>query len=107
MTVSSTTNKNTYSGDGSTTIFPYTFKILDQGHVLVQVKTNSSGTITTKTITTHYTVSGVDTESGGNITFLTAPASGETVIILRNVTALQETDYPEYDPFPASSRDST
>lgn len=105
MTISSTTNKDTYSGNGSTTVFPYTFKILDDDEILVQVRTTSSGVITTKTLTTDYTVSGAGEDSGGNVTFGTAPASGTTVILLRNLDAVQETDYPEYDPFPASSHE--
>ena len=37
MTVSSTTTKNSYSGDGSTTVFAYTFKIFDEDDITVIV----------------------------------------------------------------------
>ena len=33
MTISSTTVRNSYSGNGSTTIFAYTFKILDDDEI--------------------------------------------------------------------------
>ena len=33
MTISTTTIKNSYSGDGSTTVFNYTFKITDEDHI--------------------------------------------------------------------------
>lgn len=105
MTISSETNKVTYTGDGSTTVFPYTFKILDEDHILVQLKNISSGALTTQTITTHYTVSGVGTSTGGNITFLTAPSSAYKVVLTRDVPATQETDYEEYDTFPAASHE--
>lgn len=106
MTVSSSTSKVTYSGNGSTTVFPYTFKILDQDEVLVQLKVNATGVITTQTITTHYAVSGVGASAGGNITMVTAPASGTTLIITRNMAFTQETDYTEYDAFPADTHET-
>lgn len=101
MTISSTTTKNLYNGDGSTTIFAYTFEILKNADVLVQTKVNSTGIITTRIINTDYTVSGAGVSTGGNITFLVAPPSGTTIIILRNAAYLQASHYPEYGPFPA------
>ena len=73
MTISTTTIKNSYSGDGSTTVFNYTFKITDQDHIEVLTRT-SAGTESTKTITTDYTVSGVGNANGGSVAFTTAPA---------------------------------
>ena len=67
MTISTTTIKNSYSGDGSTTAFTYTFKITDQDDIDVIIR-SANGTETTKTITTHYTVSGVGNAGGGTIT---------------------------------------
>ena len=87
MTVSSTTVKNSYSGNGST-VFAYTFKIFADSDLQVIIR-SSTGTETTKTITTHYTVSGAGDASGGNVTFTSGntPASGETVVIRRAVLA--------------------
>jgi len=110
MTISSTTSKHTYSGNGSTTEFAFSFPILDESHLKVQVK-SSSGVVTDQTITTHYTVSGTGNTSGstdyssGTVTFLSAPASGSTVIIKRNVPATQEVDYLENDTFPAETHE--
>jgi hypothetical protein len=104
MTISSTTVRNSYSGNGSTTVFAYTFKILDDDEIQVIIR-SSTGTETTKTKTTHYTVSGVGSAGGGNITFLTAPGSTETVVLKRNTTKTQETDYVANDPFPANSHE--
>ena len=104
MTVSSTTTKNSYSGDGSQTVFAYTFKIFDDDDITVIVR-SSAGTETTQTKTTHYSVSGVGDAGGGNITFTTAPASGETVVLLRDTALTQTTDYTPNDPFPASAHE--
>lgn len=105
MTVSSTTTKDSYSGDGSTTVFAYTFKIFDDDDVAVIVRTDATGSETTKTKTTDYTVSGVGNANGGNITFGTAPASGETVVLLRSTSQTQTTDYTPNDPFPAAAHE--
>jgi hypothetical protein len=104
MTISSTTVKVSYSGNSSTTVFAYTFKILDDDEIQVIIRT-SDGTETIKTKTTHYTVSGVGSSGGGNITFLTAPTSLQTVVLKRNTTRTQETDYVANDPFPANSHE--
>jgi len=106
MTISSTTVKNSYSGNGSTTAFAYTFKIFANTDLQVIIR-SSTGTETVKTLTTHYTVSGVGDASGGNVTFTTGntPASGETVVIRRAVPQTQAIDYIANDPFPAESHE--
>jgi len=106
MTVSSTTVKNSYSGNGSTTAFAYTFKIFANTDLQVIIR-SSTGTETVKTLTTHYTVSGVGDASGGNVTFTTGntPASGETVVIRRAVPQTQAIDYIANDPFPAETHE--
>ena len=107
MTVSSLTTKNSYSGNASTSAFSYTFKIFDDDDVTVIIRTDSTGTETVKTKTTHYTVSGVGSSSGGTITFTSGniPASGETVLLLRNTPLTQATDYTPNDPFPAATHE--
>ena len=106
MTVSSTTVKNSYSGNGSTTQFAYTFKIFADTDLQVIIR-SSTGTETTKTLTTHYTVSGAGDASGGNVTFTSGntPATGETVVIRRGVPQTQAIDYIANDPFPAESHE--
>ena len=106
MTVSSTTVKNSYSGNDSTTEFAYTFKIFADTDLQVIIR-SSTGTETTKTLTTHYTVSGAGDASGGNVTFTSGntPATGETVVIRRGVPQTQAIDYIANDPFPAESHE--
>ena len=105
MTVSSSTNRVSYSGNGSTTVFAYTFKVFDQDDLTVIIR-SADGTETVKTITTDYTVSGVGNDGGGNVTFGTAPASGETVVVLREQDLVQELDLVPNDPFPAEVLES-
>ena len=99
--------RDDYVGNNSITIFAYTFRILDEDHVKVQVITDSTGAVVTKVLTTDYTVSGVGDAGGGNITFVTAPLTGETVVIIRNVPLNQLTDYRPNDPFPAETTEQT
>jgi hypothetical protein len=105
MTVSSTTTKNSYSGNGSTTVFAYTFKIFDEDDIAVILRDDATAVETVQTITTNYTVSGVGDAGGGNITFVTAPATGKTVVLLRSTPLSQLTDYTPNDPFPAESHE--
>jgi hypothetical protein len=106
MTVSSTTVKQSYSGNGSTSAFTYSFLINSTAELTVIIRTDSTGTETVKSIGTHYNVS--DSAGSGTVTFTSGniPASGETVVLLRNTNLTQTTDYVENDPFPAESHES-
>ena len=105
MTVSSTTTRNSYTGDGTTTVFAYTFKIFDDDDITVILRTTATGTETVQTKTTDYSVSGVGDTGGGNITFGTPPTAAQTVVLLRQTAQTQTTDYTPNDPFPAASHE--
>lgn len=95
MTVSTNDNREDYSGNDSTTVFPYGFKIFSDSDLVVIV-TDSDGNETTKTLTTDYTVSGAGDASGGNVTYPVSGsplATGETLTILREVDVTQETAF--------------
>jgi hypothetical protein len=106
MTISSTTVKNSYSGDGSTTTFSYTFKIFADSDIQVIIR-SSTGTETTKTITTHYTVTGAGASGGGSVVFTSGniPTATQTVVLRRNIPQTQAIDYIANDPFPAESHE--
>lgn len=104
MTVSSTTTKNSYSGNGSTTTFAYAFKIFADADLTVILR-SAAGTETVQTLTTNYSVTNAGNANGGNVVFVTAPASGVTVVIRRNIAQTQTTDYTANDPFPAESHE--
>jgi len=92
MTISTTIIKNSYSGDASTTVFAYAFKIVTTADIEVIIR-SSAGVETTKTLTTHYSVSGAGVATGGNVTMVTAPASGETLLITRTSSKNTSTKY--------------
>ena len=107
MTVSTTTTKNSAAGNGSTTAFTYSFVITAASELKVYIRTDSTGAETLKTDGTHYNVAGVGAASGGTVTFTSGniPASGETVVLLRDTPLTQATDYVENDPFPAAAHE--
>lgn len=101
MTIATETNRVEYNGDGATTTFAYTFRIDDEDDIAVYV----DGAL--KTITTHYTVTGVGVDAGGTVVFVTAPATGTSnVLLIRQVDLLQETEFTANDPFAAASQNS-
>ncbi len=92
MTISNQTARTgPYNGNGSTTVFAYDFRILDQSHVVVTLK-SAANVETVQTLTTNYTVSGVGESTGGNITMVVAPASGEQLTFSRSIPQTQEVD---------------
>ena len=92
MTISSQDARTgPYNGNGSTTSFSYDFKVIDEDHLVVTLK-SSSNVETVQTITTNYTVTGVGAAGGGTVEMVTAPASGETLTISRAVPLTQEVD---------------
>ena len=102
MTVTSTNQKVSFSGNGSTTVFAYNFKIFAQTDLLVILR-SATGTETTQQLTSNYTVSGVGATTGGNVTMGVAPPSGTTLVIQRVQPQLQGLDLVPNDPFPAQS----
>ena len=104
MTISTTTIKNSYSGDGSQDTFAYTFKISADADMQVIIRA-STGVETVKTLTTHYTVTGAGTATGGNVVFTSGniPTATETVVLRRVTTKTQTLDLVENDPFTANS----
>ena len=98
MTVSSITNKQSYNGNGTQSVFAYTFKIFADTDIKVYVGTSL------KTLSTHYTLSGVGIAGGGNVTFTAGnfPAAGTgNVTILRSLALTQGVDLVNYGRFDA------
>lgn len=102
MTVASSTARVAYAGDGSSTSFAIPFYFLADADIQAILK-DAAGTETTWVLTTNYTLSGAGNLAGGTLTAVVAPASGETLTILRNVALTQDTDLTEGDPLPAAT----
>lgn len=102
MTVNSTTNRVSYAGNGTTKAFAVSFPFLADADLVVLERTDSTGAEVTKTLTTHYTVSGAG-GSSGTVTMVTAPATGVTLIIYRDPALTQLVDLVENDPLPVET----
>lgn len=87
MSVPNQTPYNIYTANGLTTVFPYEFYLLIAGDVAVSI----NGAV----ITSGYAIDGVGNIAGGNITFLTPPANGATVMFERVIPTYRLTDYQD------------
>jgi len=107
MPTETTIRKKYYSCNGSQKIFPFTFPISAETDLVVKVRTDATGAVSTLTLTTDYTVSktGANWDSGGNVTTVAAYASGKTLVIIRSTQKTQTKDYIEGDDFPAESHE--
>ncbi len=99
MTVANETARKEYDGNDSTTEFAISFYFFVDGDINVYLDE------VLQTLTTHYTVADAGEPSGGTLTMLTAPATGEVLTILRDVALTQGTDYVENSSFPADSHE--
>jgi hypothetical protein len=104
MTVSSTDSRKTYAGNGSTTSFatnPVVF--FDDVDLTVYVVEDADETnVETLVLDTDYTVSGGDGSTGtvdlsGGSSPYGAPASGYTLVIVRELDIVQEADFVNND----------
>lgn len=97
MTVSIQNPYIEYGANGVTTVFPYPFRILAATDL--KVFFNSVGQ------STGFTVTGVDNNNGGNVTFGVAPGAGVRVSLIRVTPRDQQVDYLAYDSFPAETHE--
>lgn len=89
MTVSTQVSRNEYTGNGATTQYDFTFRILDKSHLLVQTLDNSES-IVTLTLGTDYTVTGVNRYNGGKVVLTSALPAGYKISIERSTPVTQE-----------------
>ncbi|PZS48852.1 phage tail fiber protein [Stenotrophomonas maltophilia] len=97
MTVPAYTGPNTSTANGVTTVFPYSFPILDASHVLVTV--NGLPRI----LGTHYDVTGVGNLAGGDIVFHEPPVATSVVERRRNMPYTRDTNYTNLGDLLAST----
>jgi hypothetical protein len=105
VTVSTTTSRADYTGNGVTTAFTVPFYFLDNTHVLVLRTQISTGATTTLALTTDYTMSGAGVSAGGTVTCVVAPTTDQKISVLRSVPLTQLIHYVPNDPFPAASHE--
>lgn len=90
MTISSTTNRNDYVGNGATTVYVYGFRILAATDLYV-VKMDTANNLTVLVLGVDYTVTGVGATSG-SITLTTALPNLYALTIRRIRPLTQTTD---------------
>ena len=100
MTLSTSTNKITYTCNGTTNEFAVPFSFFADSHISVQIKTNDGQAQTLKQ-DDDYTLSGAGNAAGGTCVLTAAPENGAELLILRDVPYKQETRYIDGDPMPA------
>lgn len=96
MTITATTNRIQYTGDGSSTGFAFPFRIF----AATDLEVFLAGVLQT----TGYSVTGGD--PSGTVNFATAPGAGVAVLIRRAVPATQPMDLVANDPFPAETAEA-
>ena len=116
MTIAETTSqtRNNYTGNGSTTVFPFTFIVLEESNqalnrdytIEVTLSENNVDTIQQEGV--DYTVQ-LGENGLGTVTFTTAPTTTQTITFLSSIPRTQSTDYINIgtDKFPADSHEGT
>lgn len=97
MTVSSSTDRATFAGNGVATVFPLPFRFFANSDVQVSLIDDATGAVTPQTLGTHYTLTGAalpeqDGNADSELTMLTAPATGVSLFVLRVIPLTQPTD---------------
>ena len=98
--INSVYSPDVYSGNGSTTVFARNFLITDSAHLKVVEVDDTTLVETTLVENTHYTVADVG-EATGDITFLTAPASGKTITFSLDISPVQAVNLTAQGPYSA------
>lgn len=104
MTVESSDRKSQSTLDGTTTEFDFTFRALPGSPTDIKCSALTGSTNTLLAYTTHYTATVSTDGLGGTVWLVNAAAvSKGTLTIYRETTNLQESDYDDYNQFPANT----
>jgi len=108
MTIETILSRNDYVGNGSQTVFAFTFRVLYEVaespvYSIQVITTDLLGIETVKTQITDYTVT-LNTDGTGTVTFATAPITGHKITFLRSMSKTQRADYVNAgtDKFPGN-----
>jgi hypothetical protein len=116
MTIAETTtaNRNDYTGNGVTTVYPFTFIVLEETNqalsrdYTIKVIITESSVESVKQENVDYTVQ-LNEIGQGTVTFTTAPTASQSITFLSDIPRTQSTDYINIgtDKFPADSHEGT
>ena len=100
MTVADNTSRNQYTATPSQALFAYTFEIVDKDDIVVLINgiPLSEGT--------DYTVTGVGSDTGGNIVLTSGTTGGNIVTIYRDMPYSRTQNYTNSGDFLASEVNS-
>ncbi|MCP4108319.1 MAG: hypothetical protein GY749_22715 [Desulfobacteraceae bacterium] len=101
MTITSTTNRVNTDGDGATTVFSFPYYVEDSGDLEVWLR-SSAGVETLQTLTTHYSLSGLES-AAVSVTMVTAPANGERLTCIRKEPHTNEISVDDVNSFRAQA----
>lgn len=87
---------DSYTSTGLTDTYTYTFEIPTENDIDVYL----DGTL--QTLTTHYTVTGAGSDSGGNVVFVSTPAADVVITFKRSVSETRTSDFQQSGDFKAS-----
>lgn len=104
MTITTTTARVEYAGDGVSTEFAVPFAFFGSDELEVIERTIATGGDTVLVLGAAYTVAGGG-GAAGTVTALAAPAATKQWIIRRKTKRTQEVDYVTGDPFPAETHE--
>lgn len=102
MTITTAPAPLSFDGDDSTTGFAITWKYFAKSEVVVNLR-SSANVETLQVIDTHYTLTAAGVDSGGTLTMVTAPATGETLVIDLVPPNTQTAALPRGGPFPSTA----
>ena len=100
MTVADNTSRNQYTATSGQTVFAYTFEIVDKDDIVVL----KNGT--TLSEGTDYSVSGVGTDSGGNVTLTVGASTNDVLTLYRDMPYARTQNYTNSGDFLASDVNS-
>ena len=100
MTVADNTSRNQYTATSGQTVFAYTFEIVDKDDIVVL----KNGT--TLSEGTDYSVSGVGTDSGGNVTLSVGASTNDVLTLYRDMPYARTQNYTNSGDFLASDVNS-
>lgn len=104
MSVSNTTRKQQVVLDGITSTATFTFRALTSAPTDIKCSVLTNSVTTILTYTTHYTVAINSDGIGGTVTLVAPATTGTgTLTIYRETTNTQESDYDDYNQFPANT----
>jgi len=107
MTVSSTTNRVSYTGNGVTTAFAFSYPFQSTSDLKVLKVTISTGAESLQVLNTDYTISGTTSNgvypSGGTVNMTSAPSALYKLVIYRDPALTQTIDLVENDALPAET----